>query len=185
VKKHLTSGDDVVYLYEGWQCIEERRLDEDVWTTAREHIYGGQYIDEIVATRESGSLTYYLHDTNYNVIAIADDTGVVQERYWYKPYGSVNFAAPDGTARTEANAVNTTLLFQSRRYDTETGKFGASRRCRCKIAGNLGIEQACIVMWNIPVVSEEIRTCLGEQCTAFRRRRNAIAAVCSAVEGFC
>jgi len=135
VKKHLTSGDDVVYLYDGWQCIEERRLDEDVWATDREHIYGGQYIDEIAATYESGSLTYYLHDTNYNVIAIAHDSGVVQERYWYKPYGSVNFAAPDGTPRTEANAVNTTLLFQSRRYDTETGFYYFRNRFYSPVLG--------------------------------------------------
>ena len=45
IKKDLTSGDDVIYLYDGWRCIEELEEDGGVWTTARQHVYGGQYVD--------------------------------------------------------------------------------------------------------------------------------------------
>jgi len=75
VKKHLTSGDDVVYLYDGWQCIEERRLDEDVWATDREHIYGGQYIDEIAATCDSSSY----HTTRSSRSFLLSQSGIQTE----------------------------------------------------------------------------------------------------------
>jgi len=141
----LDTGTDVVYIYDGlaghslgdgsWQCIEEREASGAAWTVAREHVYGAHYLDEIIATRESGSLTFYLQDTNYNVVALADGSGNVTERYWYEPYGNVTFADPTGVERTEDNALNKTLLFQGRRYDPETGFYYYRNRYYSPVLG--------------------------------------------------
>ena len=123
VKKYLTGGTDTIYLYDGWQCIEEREADGDL---LRQYVYGAHYLDELVAKRESGgSLTFYLQDSNYNVVALADSTGAVVERCWYEPYGTVTITdASGGTTRSESSYSNT-LLFQGQRRDpdSETGLY--------------------------------------------------------------
>jgi len=121
VKKELTSPPDTIYLYDGWQCIEEREADGDL---LRQYVYGAHYLDELVAKRESGgSLTFYLQDSNYNVVALAEDDGDVIERYCYEPYGTVTFAEEDGDERAAENALNKVLLFQGQRRDPETGLY--------------------------------------------------------------
>jgi len=135
VEKDLDTGTDLLYIYDGWRCIEEREASGAAWTVAREHVYGAHYLDEIIATRESGSLTYYLQDSNYNVVAVAEDDGDVIERYWYEPYGSVTFADSAGVERTEAAALNKTLLFQGRRYDPETGFYYYRNRYYSPVLG--------------------------------------------------
>ena len=72
----------MIYLYDGWQCVEERELDGGTWVMRRQYVYGGQYIDEPVLFDndtdgdEDIDVSYwYLHDTNYNVVALADNAG--------------------------------------------------------------------------------------------------------------
>jgi len=120
-RKHLTGGAETVYLYDGWQCIEER--DGTTGEVLRQYVYGSHYLDELVAKRDpsDGSLTFYLQDSNYNVVAIVDDEGGVVERYCYEPYGKVTITAPDGG--TQQTILNDTLLFQGQRRDPETGLY--------------------------------------------------------------
>ena len=120
IEKVLTTGNDVVYLYEGWRCIEEREWDEngegeedDAWEPRRQYVYGGQYIDEPVLfdkdtddDEEIDVSYWYLHDTNYNVVALADATGSTLERCWYEPYGEATISDADGgTQETVLNDV--------------------------------------------------------------------------------
>jgi len=119
IKKDLHDGTDVVYLYDGWQCVEERDAGGEV---LRRYVYGARYLDELVAKSESGSLTFYLQDSNYNVVALANSSGSVVERYWYEPYGTVTFTEGSGTERT-SNILNPDLLFQGQRRDPETGLY--------------------------------------------------------------
>ena len=108
------------------QRIEEREASGAAWTVAREHVYGAHYLDELIATLEDGSLTFYLQDSNYNVVALAEDDGQggvdMRERYWYEPYGTVTFADQYGAERT-SGILNATLLFQGQRRDPETGLY--------------------------------------------------------------
>jgi len=48
VKKDLASGTDVMYLYDGWQVLEEREYDagDTAWEPRRQFVEGGTYIDE-------------------------------------------------------------------------------------------------------------------------------------------
>ena len=62
VKKHLTSGTDTIYLYDGWRCIEEREWDtnlegeqDDAWEPRRQYVYGGIYIDHAAARLRQAS----------------------------------------------------------------------------------------------------------------------------------
>jgi len=113
IKKDLTTGNDVVYLYDGWQCVEEREVDGGTWEMRRQYVYGGQYIDEPVLfdkdtddDEEIDVSYWYLHDTNYNVVALADATGSTLERCWYEPYGEATISDADGgTQETVLNDV--------------------------------------------------------------------------------
>ena len=89
IKKDLTTGNDVVYLYDGWRCVEEREWDagDEAWEPRRQYAYGGIYIDEPVLfdkdtdDDEDIDVSYwYLQDTNYNVVALADSTGATLHR---------------------------------------------------------------------------------------------------------
>lgn len=53
VKKDVATGNDVIYLYGGWQVLEEREWDtngqgpeDDTWEPRRQYVEGSQYIDE-------------------------------------------------------------------------------------------------------------------------------------------
>jgi len=129
IEKVLTTGNDVVYLYEGWRCIEEREWDEngegeedDAWEPRRQYVYGGIYIDEPLIfdkdTDDDGACDdaryFYCQQANYNVVAMADSTGASVETVTYDPYGQPTLS---GTA------TGNPLLFQGQRYDTESGLY--------------------------------------------------------------
>ena len=90
-----------MYIYDGWQCIEERNAASPA-TVLRQYVYGAQYIDEIVCKIEDPGGTpgklFYLHDCNYNVVALTNTSGAVQERYNYEPYGGLTIADCTGSA---------------------------------------------------------------------------------------
>jgi len=48
VKKDLATGTDLIYLYDGWQVLEEREWDstDSKWEPRRQYVEGGTYIDE-------------------------------------------------------------------------------------------------------------------------------------------
>jgi RHS repeat-associated protein len=63
---------------------------------------------------------YFLHDANFNVTAVIDETGTVLERYYYTPYGEVTFLEPDFDAISDS-AIGNTHLYTGRERDPETG----------------------------------------------------------------
>ena len=90
VKKDLASGTDVVYLYDGWQVVEEREWDagDSAWEARRQFVWGGLYIDEALlfdkdtdsdgdCTEGSGGSSRYLYaqQANFNVVALTDSAG--------------------------------------------------------------------------------------------------------------
>jgi len=137
VKKELTSGTDVIYLYDGWQVIEEREWDEngepgggdDAWEACRQYIYGGTYIDEPLIfdkdTDSDGDCTddpgtgssryFYCQQANFNVVALTDDTGAMVEKIKYDPYGEATVSVQSGQS-----ASGNPYLFQGRRSDSDS-----------------------------------------------------------------
>ena len=64
---------------------------------------------------------FYLHDANYNVVALMElDSGTrdVVERYHYSPYGEVSKFDASRTSRSSSSYDNE-LLYTGRRLDPE------------------------------------------------------------------
>ena len=91
-----------------WQVIEER-----VHTSTnpnRQFIWGLRYIDDLALrdrdTTGNGALDERLHglqDANWNVTALIDSTGAVQERIAYTPYGVPSVLTPSFTQRPSSS----------------------------------------------------------------------------------
>ena len=63
-----------------------------------------------------------MQDANWNVVAIADHTGAMQERYTYQAYGNAEFRNAAFVLRNpNASALGWTVLYTGRNLDPETG----------------------------------------------------------------
>ncbi|MEX0885471.1 MAG: hypothetical protein WD009_03435 [Phycisphaeraceae bacterium] len=95
------------YYTQQHQIVEVRVDGTSSSDLAEQYVWGapGRYVDELILrdrdTTGNGELNerlYALQDTNFNVVAIVDDDGSVQERYRYAPHGqrtvlNANFSA--------------------------------------------------------------------------------------------
>jgi len=137
------------YYSRSWQVLEvckatgvERTgtpLPEPSVSTAVDHqfVWGIRYIDDLILrdrdVESEGDLgksgsglderLYALQDPNFNVVALAESDGTIQERYCYTAYGAStklnrNFTDWSGTAESEWE-----YLFTGRRWDEETGLY--------------------------------------------------------------
>lgn len=84
------------YYTNQWQSIEERIGSSTV--AERQAVWGIRYIDDLVLrnrdTTGNGILDerlYALQDANWNVVALADSFGTIQERFAYSAYGTPLF----------------------------------------------------------------------------------------------
>jgi RHS repeat-associated protein len=71
---------------------------------------------------------FYLDDANYNVTAVIDSSGAVQERYSYDPYGTVTFCDPSWNPETTTRATDNTILFAGQQWDAITGLYNMRAR---------------------------------------------------------
>ncbi|GAA4447844.1 RHS repeat-associated core domain-containing protein [Novipirellula rosea] len=148
VAKEYTSGSlsatREYYFTDSWQCVEER-IDTSN-TPRRQYVWGMRYIDDLVARDRDispsggllGERLYYLADANWNTTAVVSDSGSVQERYEYDPYGKLSCFEPDFTPRSSSNySVHYTYTsrewtpvaglyyFRNRWYDPQLGRFSS------------------------------------------------------------
>ncbi|HET6427408.1 MAG TPA: RHS repeat-associated core domain-containing protein, partial [Phycisphaerae bacterium] len=131
------------------QVIEERQADDvstankdNVAANARcQYVWGARYVDDIVLrdrdTHNDGNCTddwdderlFYLHDANFNVVAVTDDSANVVERYDYHPYGQVTIYNSDWSATVSwANSRKNEILYCGYRFDPETGSYHVRHR---------------------------------------------------------
>jgi RHS repeat-associated protein len=82
----------------------------------------GRYIDEVITARLDGADYYYHRDDLYNVTALTDGAGAVDERYEYSPFGAPSIYNASGT-KIESSAYRNDVLFTGQRYDAETGLY--------------------------------------------------------------
>ncbi|GIX04973.1 MAG: hypothetical protein KatS3mg114_0842 [Planctomycetaceae bacterium] len=119
------------YFTDQWQCVEERLGTSS--TPNRQFVWGVRYIDDLILRDRSvsgGTLNerlYALQDANWNVTAVADATGTVQERYEYDPYGLTTVLSPTFAVRTTSNFGWETTYCGYRR-DAATGLYLARFR---------------------------------------------------------
>ena len=107
-----------------WQVVEERIGTS--MNAERQFAWGLRYVDDLVLrdrdTTGGGMLNerlYPMQDPNWNVVAVTNSEGVVQERYAYSPYGapiflSATFAWQSGTL------FDWETLFAGHQFDAQT-----------------------------------------------------------------
>jgi RHS repeat-associated protein len=90
------------YYSAAWQILEERLGNSpNAAAPDRQFVWGLRYIDELILrdrTTAAGTLNermYALQDANWNVTAICDISGTIQEHYAYSAYGVVQFLDAD------------------------------------------------------------------------------------------
>ena len=118
------------YYTDAWQCVEERLGSST--TPDRQFVWGLRYIDDLILRDRSvgGTLDerlYGCQDANWNLTAVVDDAGAVQERYEYDPYGDVMFLSPSFSARS-ASSYDWETLYAGYRWDAATGLYAVRNR---------------------------------------------------------
>jgi len=103
-------GTTTVYLHDGNRVIME--YDGASGEMLRRYVHGLS-LDELVCMVTSFSRYYYHLDSLGSVIALSDDSGAVEERYAYSPFGIME----------ERSGVGNPYLYTGREYDEETGLY--------------------------------------------------------------
>jgi hypothetical protein len=129
-----------LYYSSSWQVLEEdvggKAQDQNVWSPV--------YVDALVERdrdpNNSGVLSerfYVQQDANWNVTAILNTTGAVQERYIYDPYGSPTFLDPSWNTRGigSGSLYVWVYLHQGGRYDPLSGLYQFRNRDYSAILG--------------------------------------------------
>jgi RHS repeat-associated protein len=114
-----------------WQELESKAGNE---TTV--YIWGKRYVDDLVLREKGAEKLYSLADPNWNVVAITNASGAVQERMKYDAFGNVSWMnASFTTIANSAYAWNRTytgqvldtetglMLYRNRYYNTGLGRF--------------------------------------------------------------
>jgi RHS repeat-associated protein len=128
VKKKYTGGvvtETRDFYYSGsWQVLEERVAPST--KANRQFVWGLRYLDELVLrdrdTIGSGTLNerfYALQDPNWNVTAILDAAGKIQERCAYDAYGLPGVLTPTFAPRS-SSLFDWELLYAGYRSDSES-----------------------------------------------------------------
>src|SRR5262249_39298094 len=112
-----------LYYSAAWQVLEERVTGQ---ADPVQYVWSTVYVDALVA-RDRGSERFYAQqDANFNVTALVDRTGQVQERYVYDPYGQPTRRSatwgPPGIDR------DWRYLHQGGRYEPTTGLYDSRIR---------------------------------------------------------
>jgi RHS repeat-associated protein len=109
------------YFSAGWQSLEERLGGSS--DPERQYVWGQRYIDDCVLrdrdTDANGTLDerlYPTQDANWNVTALVDTSGAVQERYAFSAYGVPVFLDASYGSRA-SSSYDWETLFDGYRYD--------------------------------------------------------------------
>jgi RHS repeat-associated protein len=128
------------YYSKEWQVLEERQNSSS--SPDRQFVWGMRYIDDLVLRDRDATGTgsmierlFSLQDPNWNLTAISDRTGSVQERYDYSAYGAPTVLTPAFAAHSES-AYNWETFFAGYYYCTETALYNVRRRIYHPILGN-------------------------------------------------
>lgn len=133
--RRIIEGDTQVYWSDQWQRIEDRNSSGD---PTAQYVYSPVYVDAFIERDRSVSGTLdervsVMQDANYDVTGLADDAGVVAQRFFYDAYGSRTVAdASTWTETTDAFAfqpghqggffdpVTGKMYFRNRIYDADS-----------------------------------------------------------------
>jgi RHS repeat-associated protein len=106
-----------IYDYQG-QVLEERSAVNQLLAA---YTYGAA-LDEPLSFERQGTTYMYHRDALGSVTEVSNAAGALVERYTYEVYGAVSIFAANGSALVES-AVGNPYLFNSRRFDPESGNY--------------------------------------------------------------
>jgi RHS repeat-associated protein len=116
VKKVVGSETRVFYFNQNWQCLEEYVGNAcDV-----RFVWGLRYVDDLVTYRKGATDYYALQDANWNVVALTNAAGAIQERYNYSAFGKLNVFDAAFIPKA-ASTFSLTRSFTGQVLDNETG----------------------------------------------------------------
>ena len=131
IKKTASGVVTTSFFNEHWQELESKTSEVNTY-----FVWGTRYIDDLILREKGQEKLYALHDPNWNVVAITNATGVVQERMKYDGFGKITWMnASFGTLSASAYAWNRTftgqvldsetglMLYRNRYYNTGLGRF--------------------------------------------------------------
>jgi RHS repeat-associated protein len=136
VKQRYSAGvlRETRHLYHStvWQVLEERV--GTATTAERQFVWGLRYLDDLVLrdrdTTGGGTLNerfYGVQDPNWNVTALVDSGGVVQERYGYDAYG-VPAVLTAGFGGRATSLYDSESRYGGYRWDSEAGLYPVRHR---------------------------------------------------------
>jgi RHS repeat-associated protein len=127
------------YYSQAWQVLEVRIGSST--SAERQVVWGLRYIDDLVLrdrdTTGNGTLKerlYGMQDPNWNVIALSDITGTVQERYAYSAYGEGTVLTPGFVVRM-ASIYDWEVRYAGYRWEGETGLYQVRNRILHSLVG--------------------------------------------------
>ena len=115
---------DILYTTQ-WQAIEERLGGST--TPDRQFVWGLRYIDDLVLRDRGAERLFGIQDPNWNITAICDATGAIQERYRYAAYGVPAVLTATFALRV-ASSFDWETLFGGYRWDGESAMSYVRRR---------------------------------------------------------
>jgi len=136
-KNDIAASPDVNYNYyynHQWQVVEVRKngdtdpLEQWVWHKYHVDAPAIRYYDDNV-DGASIATQYFTHDANFNITALVNSSGTVQERYEYDPYGMTTVL--DASFANDADGVSDYLnpiTYCGYRADAETGLYQVRHR---------------------------------------------------------
>jgi RHS repeat-associated protein len=140
--KTAGTGASHFYYSTNWQVLEERIpiSDPQSLITASQNVWGLRYIDDLVlrdrnaeSAPNTGNLgltgsslderLYALQDPNWNVLAVCNLSGAIQERYCYTAYGKQTFLSAAFANPNTSSAYAFDTLYTGRQLDPEFGLY--------------------------------------------------------------
>ena len=116
IKKTVGTTVTKSFFNEAWQELEisEPQSSDCVC------IWGLRYIDDLVLCEKGAERLYSLADPNWNMVAVVDSAGVVQERMKYDAFGKITWL--DASFAVKANSAYAwNRTFTGQVFDGETG----------------------------------------------------------------
>jgi len=111
------------YYSDQWQILEERLNSSS--SADKRFVWGMRYIDDLILRDSGGTRHYVLHDY-FNVTAIINTSGAVQERYGYDAFGAVRFM--NSSFGSASSGYTWETLYGAYRYDSDTGLYQVRHR---------------------------------------------------------
>ena len=106
------------YFSDQWQTLEERTGSSA--SADRQFVWGQRYLDDLILRDRASERLYALQDALFNVVALTSNTGAVQERFAYQPYGQSEPLDSDFSAYLGTD-LNWEYRFTGRELDLESG----------------------------------------------------------------